>query len=90
MVDGRHAVVGYDHLADERFLIPFDESPVYVPGTGDIFSSVLMGRVLQGRTLADATSNAMDAVRQLIYLNQDQKDKAMGLPVEKYLSVVDR
>ena len=49
-----------------------------------------MGRVLQGRTLADATANAMDAVRQLIYLNQDQKDKAMGLPVEKYLSVVDR
>ena len=90
VVDGQHAVVGYDHLAGERFLIPFDEIPVYFPGTGDIFSSVLMGRVLQGRTLADATSNAMDAVRQLIYLNQEQKDKAMGLPVEKYLSVVDR
>ena len=90
VVDGRHAVVGYDHLAGERFLIPFDEIPVYFPGTGDIFSSVLMGRVLQGHTLADATANAMDAVRQLIYLNQDQKDKAMGLPVEKYLSVVDR
>ena len=43
-VDNINAVVGYDAESDEYFTIPFDEVPVYFPGTGDIFSSVLLGR----------------------------------------------
>ena len=62
-VDGVNAVVGYDAESGEYFTIPFDEVPVYFPGTGDIFSSVLLGRVLKGYTLRDATKNAMDVVR---------------------------
>ena len=37
-VDGTNAVVGYDAESGEYFTIPFDEVPVYFPGTGDIFS----------------------------------------------------
>jgi len=55
-------VVGYDQATDAHFTIPFDEVDAYFPGTGDIFSSVLMGRVLSGRSLRDATANAMGVV----------------------------
>ena len=84
-VDNINAVVGYDAESGEYFTIPFDEVPVYFPGTGDIFSSVLLGRVLKGYTLRDATKNAMDVVRELIVRNADQEDKPRGIPIDASL-----
>ena len=89
-VDGTCAVVGYDAETGEYFTIPFDEVPVYFPGTGDIFSSVLLGRVLKGLALREATANAMDVVRELIVRNADQEDKPRGIPIEACLDVLDR
>ena len=89
-VEGTCAVVGFDAQAGEHFTLPFDEVPVYFPGTGDIFSSVLLGRVLKGHDLRLATAAAMDAVRELIVRNADQADKSRGIPIEECLDVLDR
>ena len=89
-VEGACAVVGFDAQAGEYFTLPFDEVPVYFPGTGDIFSSVLLGRVLKGHDLRLATAAAMDAVRELIVRNADQADKSRGIPIEECLDVLDR
>ncbi len=89
-VDGASAVVGFDAQVGEYFTLHFDEVPVYFPGTGDIFSSVLLGRVLKGCDLRLATAAAMDAVRELIVRNADQADKSRGIPVEECLDVLDR
>lgn len=90
VVDGSNAVVGYDQATDAHLTIPFDEVDAYFPGTGDIFSSVLMGRVLSGRSLRDATANAMGVVRELIVRNVGQADTARGIPIEANLDVLDR
>jgi len=37
------------------------------PGTGDIFSSVLLGRLLEGEKLASASAEASEFVREVIY-----------------------
>ena len=87
-VNGRSAVIGYDHERDEQFVIPFDEIPVHFPGTGDVFSSVLMGRKLGGRTLEDATANAMHAVKDLIRINRNADDTYKGIPIERYIGSV--
>ena len=55
IVDGKHAVVGYNHLTDEHFLLPYEEIPVQFPGTGDIFSSIIEGRMMDGDHLRHAT-----------------------------------
>ena len=89
-VEGTCAVVGFDAQADEYFTLPFDEVPVYFPGTGDIFSSVLLGRVLKGHDLRSATATAMGAVRELIVRNAGQADKSRGIPIEECLDVLDR
>ena len=89
-VNGRAAVIGYDHERDEQFVIPFEEIPVRFPGTGDVFSSVLMGRKLGGRTLEDATANAMHAVKDLIRINSNVDDTYKGIPLERYLGSVLR
>jgi len=89
-VDGVDAIVGYDHVAGEYFTVPFDMIPVYFPGTGDTFSSVLLGRVMRGWTLEQATADAARVVRELIARNADQEDKSAGLPIEACLDVIDR
>lgn len=86
VVDGNHAVVGYNHINDEHFLLPYDEIPVQFPGTGDIFSSIIEGRLMDGDNLRHATRIAMDTLHHWIDVNKDNEDINRGIPVERYLS----
>lgn len=87
-VDGQPAVVGFNHNADEYFSLPYTEIPVHFPGTGDIFSAILIGHLLNGEQLIESTQKAMDGVYQLIDLNKENKDKNRGIPLERYLNVL--
>ena len=64
------------------------EIPVHFPGTGDIFSAILIGHLLNDEPLTDATRKAMDGVYQLIFLNKDNEDKNRGIPLEQYLNIL--
>ena len=88
-VDGADAIIGFDHVAGEHFSVPIDMIPTYFPGTGDTFSSVLLGRVMRGWALERATADAARVVRELIARNVDQEDKSAGLPIEACLDVID-
>lgn len=88
-VEGRKAVVGYNAASQEYFELPYEEIPVRFPGTGDIFSSVLYGNLLKGKSLEASCQKAMDVVSQLIALCSDQQDKFRGIPLEKYLYIMD-
>lgn len=84
-VEGTYCVVGYDHVAGERFLLPFEMIPVFFSGTGDLFAAILTGRVLDGMPLQDAVQNAMDAIRVMILRNKDNEDHYVGIPIETCL-----
>lgn len=79
------AVMGYDRLLEEYFVLPFESIPVRFPGTGDIFSAVMMGNVLLGKSLEESVQSAMDYVKKLILLNKDNQDKFKGIPIEAWL-----
>jgi pyridoxine kinase len=83
------SVVGYDAATGEYFRIDFEEIPVRFPGTGDIFSAVFMGKVLEGRALPEATKSAMDVVREMIAKNAELSDKYKGVPLETCLELID-
>ena len=87
-VEGRPSVVGYNHLNDTYFELPFTEIPVHFPGTGDIFSAVLIGHLLDSMALATATQRAMDSVYNLIDKNRDNEDKNCGIPIESDLGLI--
>lgn len=84
-VDGQSCVFGYDDGQEEYFQIPFEYVPVHFPGTGDIFSALLIGSVLKGRKLQESTAFAMKTVRELVLKNTENADKYKGIPIEKYL-----
>ena len=88
VVDGKHCVIGYDAVSEEYFCEEFAYVPMRFPGTGDIFSAFVAGKVLKGEPLRKATRFAMDTVRKLIVLNRDSQDQFKGLRVERYLGEI--
>lgn len=86
IIDGRHAVIGYNHFSAEYFVLPYEEIPVQFPGTGDIFSSVIVGRLQDGDNLLHATQTAMDILFRWIDANKDNVDKNRGIPIERHLA----
>lgn len=87
-LNGEDTVIGYDHKKEKSFVIPFKNIPVRFPGTGDIFSAVLLGKLLEGKSLYDSTKKAMDVVSSLIEKNKDNADKYKGIPIEEDLGVL--
>lgn len=88
-VDDRDTVIVYDYKTKEKIILPFTSIPVRFPGTGDIFSSVFMGNILDGNDIVYSTHKAMDIVRELINMNKDNADKFKGIPVESCLEAIN-
>lgn len=89
IIDGHHAVVGYNHFNGKHFTLPYEEIPVQFPGTGDIFSSIIVGHLQDGDSLEHATRCAMDTLHRWIDQNKDNADKNRGIPVERHLSELE-
>ena len=85
---GAHVVWGYDGATQTYFTIPFRFIKVHFPGTGDMFSAVLVGELLGGKPLRPAVKRAMDVLERLIFLEQDEIEKNKGIRIEKFLSVL--
>jgi len=86
---GKHTVWGYDHTTGEYFSIPYRLIKVHFPGTGDMFSAVLVGGLLQGKGLQEAVKRAMDVLEKLVFLEKDEPEKNKGIRIEKFLDVLN-
>ena len=87
-IDGQNAVAGYNHFNDNYFHLNYHEIPGLFHGTGDIFSAVLIGRLMNGESLRVSTRTAMDTVFRMIDRYRDTDDKNRGIPVEKCLDLL--
>lgn len=97
-VDGACCVVGRrsdeslgfrQHISEgPYFRIDYDELPKAFHGTGDIFSAVLIGHLMNGEPLRDSTRAAMSVVSRLIERNIDQQDVCLGIPIERCLDLL--
>ncbi|MDY5969632.1 MAG: pyridoxamine kinase [Bacteroidales bacterium] len=86
----QHCVILFNANQNECQILPYHEIPVSFPGTGDIFSAIFIGNRLNNTPLLQSTQAAMDIVAKLIYLCKDQHDKNRGIPLEKYLGLLNR
>ena len=85
---GRHVVWGFDGGTGEQFTVPYRFIKAHFPGTGDIFTSLLTGQLLGGRSLPQAVQKAVDLLERLIFLEQDVAERNNGIRIEKYLRVL--
>lgn len=87
-IDGIPSVCGYNHFTGEYFHLEYEEIPGLFHGTGDIFSAVLIGHLLNGEQLKESTRRAMDVVFNMIDRNRDLDDKKRGIPIETCLDLL--
>ena len=87
---GSHVVWGYNHRARRYFTLPYRFIKVHFPGTGDMFSAVLVGELLRGAGLEEAVQRAMDVLEKLIFLEQDELEKNKGIRIERFLPLLDQ
>jgi len=88
-IDGQNAVAGFNHYDGNYFHLEYHEIPGLFHGTGDIFSAVLIGHLLNGETLKTCTRTAMDTVFRMIDRYRDTPDRNKGIPVEKCLDILE-
>lgn len=88
IVDGKNQVCGYNHYDQSYFFLEYEEIPGLFHGTGDIFSAVLIGHLLNGQTLVQSTRTAMDVVFKMIDRNRDTEDRNRGILIERCLDLL--
>lgn len=86
---GRHLVWGYDHTCKEYFQVPYEYLPVRVPGSGDIFSAIMTGALLEGNPLKAAVEKAVRVLSRLIAENQGHLQGYKGIQVEQYWDMIE-
>lgn len=86
----RHLVYGYDSQNNEYFSHEYKYIPIKFPGTGDIFSSILTGHVLNGDSLNISVKKAMDVVEFLIEKSKDTQDIFKGILIETFINEISK
>ncbi|MGN0159278.1 MAG: bifunctional hydroxymethylpyrimidine kinase/phosphomethylpyrimidine kinase [Brotaphodocola sp.] len=86
---GEHMVCGYDHKIDEYFQVFYEHLPVRVAGTGDIFSTIMLGEILAGRSLHESVKKAVSILERLIKDNQNRLQDYKGILIERYWDILD-
>ena len=84
-----HLVCGYDHKSGQYFRVPFTFLPVRVAGSGDIFSTVMTGKLLNGESLEAAVQEAVRVLTALIRENQSHLEEYKGILIERYWELLD-
>jgi len=87
LVGNQIANLAYDRNTHQFWHFVSDLIPVRYPGTGDIFASILLGKLLEGASLPDAVSHAGSfvsaAVRATYVMDTPVRE---GILLEKMLS----
>ncbi len=68
--------------------VPYKQLPAAFHGTGDIFSALLLGSLMSGKALREATEYAISVVSSLIERNMGQQDPCRGIPIEACLDLI--
>lgn len=84
--EGGHYMFGYDHVTDEPFEIPYEKLPYNFPGTGDVFSAILLAAILRGDSLMTAAKRAHNFIAYAIEKNREFTENVHeGLFIERHL-----
>lgn len=87
--EGGHYMFGYDHVTDEPFEIPYEKLPYNFPGTGDVFSAIVLAAILRGDPLKAAAKQAHRFIAYAIEKNQEFTENVHeGLFIERHLEAL--
>lgn len=87
-LNGTMCTVVNEGDTDSWTRLDYVEIPVMFPGTGDIFSALVLGRYMRSGDLTGAVKMSMTNLEHIIAANVGNEDKYKGIPIEHYLDEV--
>ncbi len=76
---------------DDKFKsdkIYYDYIPTSYAGTGDLFSALFISQYADKKSIFESANYATQKTTELLRLSLDIKDKARGLPVERFMDIL--
>lgn len=84
--DGQHINVCYNKEKNEYWKVPFEYVDTRYPGTGDLFTSLFTGFLLNGKSMPEAMENASIFVSKAVSVTHEAKTpKSEGVLFEKIM-----
>lgn len=84
---GTKSNIAYDKTEETFWKIPYEEIETFYPGTGDVFTSVLIGGLIKDYTLPEAIHLAASFVSLAIQeTNEDDTAAREGIAIEKVMT----
>ena len=81
-INNEKMIACYDHISDKYFTVPYENVETNFPGTRDIFASVLLGSIMNGKTLQESVTRAAKTVRLMILKSLKTDDRLRGIDIE--------
>jgi len=88
-IDGQNCVFLYDEKKGEFCRIPYRMRDKHFVGTGDLFSALLLGRFMQENDFFAAGMWAVEKIGAFIDAYEEDGLTEKGIPMERYLSLLN-
>lgn len=88
VVEQKLCVIVYDGKNGAISYLPFERIPNSFVGSGDAFSAIFAGGILQGKSLEDSARFSMDVVKRFIEAGRNCGDPMEGILIENCLDEI--
>ena len=88
-VDEKPCIFLYAESTKEFHILPYTEKNLHLGGTGDLFSSLFIGKYLQVKNFLSAGEWALQKTNSILDAFQEKNHGEKTIPIEEYLSLLD-
>lgn len=88
IVERQSCVIAYNGKSQAISYLSFEHIPDSFVGSGDAFSAIFAGSILQGKGVEDSARFSMDMVKRFIEINRNCGDQMEGIPIERCLDEI--
>ena len=79
----------YEESTKEFYTLPYTERNLNLGGTGDLFSSLFIGKYLQVKNFLSAGEWTLQKINSILDAFQEKNHGEKTIPIEEYLSILD-
>lgn len=89
-IDNRHYIYGYSNKDKKIFNVEYKHVPINIGGSGDVFTSLLIGKLKKDTDLKESIEYAAEILTNLIQKEYDRgvRESAMEIDIPRYLNYI--
>ena len=88
-IEERPCIFLYEENTKEFHILPYTERKLSLGGTGDLFSSLFIGKYLEEKNFLSAGEWALQKMNCILDVFQERNHGEKTIPIEEYLPLLD-